>query len=63
MIKVTIVIQHGYVTQVFGNDPENTEVDVIDLDTTTEDAEKFAEHCLEKAKKNYRSFIEENSKK
>lgn len=51
MIKVTIVIQHGFVTQVLGNDPENTEVDVIDLDTTTEDAEKFAEYCLEEAKK------------
>lgn len=51
MVKVAIVVQNGFVTQVLGSDPENTEVDVIDLDTTTEDAAKFAEYCLEKAKK------------
>lgn len=51
MVKITIVVENGFVTQVLGSDPENTEVDVIDLDAPTEDAEKFAEYCLEEAKK------------
>lgn len=51
MVRVTIVIQNGFVIQALGSDPENTEVDVIDLDAPTEDAEKFAEYCLEEAKK------------
>ncbi len=51
MIKVTVIIENGFVSRILGNDPENTEVDVIDLDTTTEDAEAFAKHCLEQAEK------------
>ncbi len=51
MTRVTVIVQNGFVTRILGNDPENTEVDVIDLDASTEDAEKFAQHCLEQAEK------------
>ncbi len=51
MTKVTVIVENGFVTRILGNDPENTEVDVIDLDTNTNDAEAFSRFCLEKAEK------------
>ncbi len=51
MTKVTIIVQNGFVTRVLGNDPDNIEVDVIDLDAQTEDAKEYAQYCLGEAEK------------